>query len=186
VTSVQWCKLEKEIVASGSFDGTIKLWNAIDGILRHSFGGHQGKIFSISLSNMSNFIASACDNGKIGIWDFNSIMKKSHITRTSPDSVENEEIKKEYTNSRPPYRGINQQDNSKEVDEEYLDYILEGHYGDTTTVSWHPHHLILASGSKDKSVRLWDAIQDQIVLHQVTTYNDQITDSRRSSSTTQV
>lgn len=35
-------------------------------------------------------------------------------------------------------------------------HTLEGHLGGISTITWNPDSTVLASGSDDKSIRLWD------------------------------
>lgn len=37
-----------------------------------------------------------------------------------------------------------------------LVYNLEGHLAGISTITWNPDSTVLASGSDDKSIRLWD------------------------------
>jgi polyadenylation factor subunit 2 len=34
--------------------------------------------------------------------------------------------------------------------------VLEGHQSDIKCVDWHPYRSLIASGSRDTTVRLWD------------------------------
>ncbi|WP_425475829.1 WD40 repeat domain-containing protein [Fischerella sp. JS2] len=56
------------ILASGSYDNTIKLWNGENWQLIQTLTGHTNGVNSIAFSPNSRIIASASDDKTIKIW----------------------------------------------------------------------------------------------------------------------
>lgn len=52
------------------------------------------------------------------------------------------------------------------------DCTLQGHQSDVKCVDWHPYRGLIASGSRDTSVRLWDAKQGMQVRCVVVLYHE--------------
>jgi WD40 repeat protein len=54
-------------LASGSSDGTIKLWDVAHGTLSQTLTGHSGSVFSVAFSPDGKSLASGCSDG-IELW----------------------------------------------------------------------------------------------------------------------
>jgi U3 small nucleolar RNA-associated protein 13 len=65
------------LVATGSADSTIKVWDVDRGHATHSFKGHSGVISALAFFNSKKgknriLLASASDDCKVRVWDLNS------------------------------------------------------------------------------------------------------------------
>jgi WD domain, G-beta repeat len=58
-----------QLLASGSSDGKIKLWNLETGTLVRSLTGHQGAVQALAISPDGRQLISASQDAKLGIWD---------------------------------------------------------------------------------------------------------------------
>lgn len=57
-------------VASGSYDGTVRIWDAETGdVVAGPFTGHTHVINSVTISQDGKFIASGSDDKTVRIWD---------------------------------------------------------------------------------------------------------------------
>jgi parallel beta-helix repeat protein len=64
-TCIQW----DELLASGSFDNTIKVWEVATGNVRSTLTGHNGPVYSVAFSPDGKFLASGSDDKTIKLWD---------------------------------------------------------------------------------------------------------------------
>ena len=60
------------ILASGSYDDTIRLWNVDTGELRRILEGHTDNVQHVAFSPTGLILASASDDGTIRLWDINT------------------------------------------------------------------------------------------------------------------
>jgi WD40 repeat protein len=57
-----------KILASGSKDQTVRLWD-LAGNLRHTLKGHQGEVGCVAFHRQGNMLASGADDGNVRLWD---------------------------------------------------------------------------------------------------------------------
>src|SRR6266849_4535677 len=60
---------DRQLLASGSQDTTLKIWNLHTGELLHTFKGYSGTVYSIAISPDGKTIISGNADGTIKIWD---------------------------------------------------------------------------------------------------------------------
>jgi WD40 repeat protein len=65
------------MLASGSEDQTVRVWEVSTGICLTILQGHVGRIRSVVFHPHDNFLASSSDDGTIKFWDMytNTVMK---------------------------------------------------------------------------------------------------------------
>ncbi|MBD2544930.1 serine/threonine-protein kinase [Planktothricoides raciborskii] len=150
-------------IASGSFDGTIKIWNLKTGELMQTLTGHSdaGEIVSsIAISPDGKILVSSTNSygGNIKIWDLSSGLLLAtlnaqqvgvSVVAISPDS--------QFLASGG-YDGTIQLWNLA-LGEEIGTF--SGHLGRVFSVAFSPNGQVLASGAEDGSVHLWNLNQIQ-------------------------
>jgi WD40 repeat protein len=68
VRSVAWA-LDGLVLASGSHDETIRLWDGQSGQLLHALEGHEDAVYSVAWSPDGRVLASGSDDNTIRLWD---------------------------------------------------------------------------------------------------------------------
>ena len=59
---------DEQLIVSGSWDTTIKLWGVANGDLLKSFDGHTESVYSVAFSRDGQYIASGLRDNTIKVW----------------------------------------------------------------------------------------------------------------------
>lgn len=114
-------------LASASMDKTIKLWSRT-GVLLETLEGHTQRVASVSFSPDGQLLASGSYDKTVKVWS----LKEDSIDRILPCA------------SAPLFPCS-----------PTVLFALEGHQDSVMSVSFSPDSEMIASGSKDKTVKLW-------------------------------
>lgn len=140
------------VLASGSWDGTIKLWDTFTWKELRTLEGYlSGVPVSISFSSDGRFVAATGQNDTVIVWEVTSGAQKVAIRHSGALTVafalggtklvtggENGAVKVWDTS------------NGAEL------FALKGHTGDVLSLGLNARGDILATGGADKTIKLWD------------------------------
>src|SRR5262247_1313105 len=160
VTSVAFSPDGKRL-ATGSFDRTVKLWDADTGQELLTLKGHSDRVSSVAFSPDGKRLATGSGDQTVKLWDAANgqalLTLKGHSEAVwsvafSPDG------KRLATGS---------QDHTVKLwdagaDQDLL--TLKGHSNSVVSVAFSPDGKWLATGSEDRKVKLWDAGTGQELL----------------------
>ncbi len=141
------------MLASASWDKTIRLWNVKTGRLLHTLTGHTNDIMSVAFSPDGQTLASASWDATIRLWNPNNGQLKRTLTEHaggvasvafSPDG--------NTLASGSADRTIRLWNTTTWK----LTRTLTGHTDVVETVAFSPDSNTLASGSRDQTIRLWN------------------------------
>ncbi len=142
-----------KILASGSWDNTVRLWDVATREEITSLTGHTGPVYSIAISHDGKMLASGSYDRTIRLWDLDTHMNITMLTghkdaistlAFSPDG--------KMLASGSYDRTIQLWD----VDTKTSIKTLTEHKGRVTSVVFSLDGKILASGSWDNTFRFWD------------------------------
>jgi WD40 repeat protein len=139
-------------VASGSDDGTVKVWEASSGRLVADCTGHTGGVRSVAYSPDGGHVASGSDDGTVKVWESSSGRLVADCTghtlgvtsvAYSPDGR---------------HVASGSHDGTVKVWEPSSGRLVAdctGHTGEVMSVAYSPDGRYVAAGSDDRTVRLW-------------------------------
>ena len=141
-------------VASGSFDKTVKLWDAQTGALKRTLTGHTNWVYSVAFSPDGKTLASGSNDNTAKLWDAQTGALKRTLT--------GHEWRVNSVAFSPDGKTLASGSWDKTVklwdaQTGALKRTITGHGGDVRSVIFSPDGKTLASGSFDKTVKLWDA-----------------------------
>jgi len=148
-------------LASASYDGTVKVWDAATGQVTHTLKGHTGPVTSVAFSPDGSRLASASFDQTVKVWDAatgqETLTLKGHAGTVasvafSPDGTR--------IASASPDKAVKVWDAATGQEK----FTLKGHAGAVTRVVFSRDGTRLASASKDGTVKVWDAATGQETL----------------------
>ena len=72
-----------KILASASFDRTVRVWDADSGTIKNTLQGHTHEVLSVAFAPDGKILASASEDGTILLWDMSP-----YITPSIPTAIE--------------------------------------------------------------------------------------------------
>ena len=147
-------------LASGSWDDTIKLWDARSGELLHTLEGHDGGVTSVAFAPDGSTLASGSWDDTIKLWDARS----GELLRT----LKEHDSHVESVAFAPDGSTLASGSSDKTIKlwdahSGTLLQTLEGHTGSVRKVAFAPNGNALTSESFDGTIRLWDARSGELL-----------------------
>ncbi|KAM0175389.1 hypothetical protein ACHAPC_009632 [Botrytis cinerea] len=145
---------DSRLLASGSGDHTIKIWDAATGTLQQTLEGHSDWVRSIAFSADSKLLASGSRDHTIKIWDA--------ATGTLQQTLEGHS---DWVNSitfsaDSKLLASGSGDHTVKIWDATtgtLQQTLEGHNDWVRSIAFSADSKLLASGSRDHTIKIWDA-----------------------------
>jgi WD40 repeat protein len=166
---------DDDMLACGSKDGTVRIWDIQTSVLVQSFAGHGGRIFSVVFSPCGNMIVSGSDDNTIRIWDISIGCKCALTGHTESVSA----VCWSGTGDRVISGSWDASVRVWDVSRQTCLMVLRGHTREVTAVAFSLDSALVASGSLNGTVRVYDARSGH-VLQRIST--DRMIDSVQFST----
>ncbi len=153
VTSIAWDHESKRL-ASGSWDNTVRLWEALSGKALRVLQGHTGSVKSVAWDYESKRLASGSWDNTVRLWEASSgkalrvLQGHTHVVSSV---AWDHESKRLASGSDDKTVRLWEASSGKAL------RVLQGHADSVSSVAWDHESKRLASGSYDNTVRLWEA-----------------------------
>ena len=155
VTSLAF-KPNSYLLASASYDKTIRIWDVSDNTnLRHvrTLQGHTMSVKSVAWSPDGSTLASGSSDGTVRLWNpnngINFAVLRGHTQQIDPVAW--------HPDGRILASGsLDRTIRLWDPDTHSTRRVLRGHTGAVVTLAFHPNGQTLASGSSDGTIRLWN------------------------------
>ncbi|NET59627.1 MAG: hypothetical protein F6K47_26805 [Symploca sp. SIO2E6] len=160
-------------LASGSGDKTIKLWQVSTGKEQQSLE-HLFDVFSVAFSPNGTILASGSWDYIIRLWDvrtgqqictFDKHLFDVFSVAFSPDGKILASGSEENTIKLWDITSLGKEGNREQGIGNREQKTLTGHTNSVNAVVFSPNGQILASGSKDKTIHLWDVSTGELLYH---------------------
>ena len=148
------------LVASGSLDGTVRLWDTTTGATRYTLQGHTAVVRGVALSGDGRLVASCGDDSTVKLWDAESGQLLASLQGHS-GGVWGVALSR--GGRLVASGGADGIVRLWESGSGQLLAALQGHSGLVITVALSGDGRLLASGANDGTVRLWEAGSGQIL-----------------------
>lgn len=146
---------DSRYVATGSFDKSVKIWDAATGKQFRAFAGpqgHTGLVLTLAVSGDGKTLATGSVDNTARIWDFPNdaplraidLPAEGLAVALSADGTKAAAALKDGT-----VKVFNQAD-GKEL------YVLKGHAGPVTQIALTPNNTLLVTTGADRTIRFWN------------------------------
>jgi len=153
VTSVVFSP-DGSMIASGSEDGSIKLWDTQNGVLLRTIKDHNSDVTSVAFSPDGNMIASGDDSRTVKLWD----TKSGILLRTTKVSMFGGVTNKRVDSVvfSPDGSMIASENTNIKLWNTKSGALLHTFKGYNSSVSFSPDGSMIASGGYDDTIKLWN------------------------------
>lgn len=152
---------DSKLIASGSRDKTVQVWDALSGSHATTYRGHSGAIAALAWSPDVQAIASGSWDQTVQIWNpLNGTHQLTYgghsadVTTVawSPDGV---------------LLASGSEDQTIQIWNAHAGTLMQKYRGHTeavTVAAWSPDGKYIASGSKDTTVQIWEAASGKLLI----------------------
>ncbi|KAH8723832.1 hypothetical protein GQ44DRAFT_773708 [Phaeosphaeriaceae sp. PMI808] len=142
------------LVASASYDSTVRLWDPATGALCHTLKGHSDAVMSVAFSPDGGLVASASNDSTVRLWD-SATGALCHTLKGHSSAVMSVAFSPNggLVASASYDCTVRLWDSATGA----LCHTLKGHSDAVRSVAFSPDGGLVASASQDSTVRLWDS-----------------------------
>jgi WD40 repeat protein/tRNA A-37 threonylcarbamoyl transferase component Bud32 len=148
------------MLASGSGDKSVKIWNLQTGEVVRTLEGHSDWVWSVAFSPDSQILASSSRDKRIILWDI-ATGKKIRTLQGHTDGVPSIAISRDgkalVSGSRDNTIKIWELQTGQQVK------TLKGHIDSINSVAISPDNTTIVSGGSDKTVKLWNPVTGEVI-----------------------
>jgi len=148
--------VDGQFALSGSWDGTLRLWDLNTGLTTRRFVGHSKDVLSVAFSADNRQIVSGSRDRNINLWNTLGQLKYSIVEDGHSEWVSCVRFSPNLQTPLIVSAGWDKLVKVWNLNQCKLRTTLEGHTGYVNTVTVSPDGSLCASGGKDGTAMLWD------------------------------
>jgi serine/threonine protein kinase len=146
-----------QLLASGSADQKVRIWNTENWSLVYTFDGHHQSVTSLGFLPNSEILVSTGADRSIRFWDTTKKQLIKVMNDVHQGTIHQLAVSHRYIASASADHLIKLQDLQTSQSQ-----ILTGHRDTVLAVAISPNHQWLASGSIDRTIRIWHLPSGQL------------------------
>jgi len=153
-----WFNPEQDRVLSGGYDATIKSWSLSNERCEASLRGHGGWVRSLDVMRSGSIVVSGCSDGTLKIWNLESLQclhttqSPHNDARHSVECLTAIDEQRTFISCHSGLRHLLRWD----IETSQHTESFEGHEADVYAVHADGPSALLVSGSKDRTIKVWD------------------------------
>jgi WD40 repeat protein len=141
-----------KILASGSRDNTIKLWDVKTGQELSTLTGHGNSVFSVAINPQGNILASGSKDRTIKLWD----LQTNQVIRTWRHKDAVRSVVFSHDGSILASGSYDGTIKLWEVKSGRLLNTIDAHKDGVLTIAFTPDDQVIASGGREDLIKLWE------------------------------
>ncbi|EKU98531.1 WD40 repeat-containing protein [Leptolyngbya sp. PCC 7375] len=150
-----------DMLASGSFDQTVRLWSPRTDASLKVLQGYRNDLQALAWHPKEALLASGGHDCQVRLWDMHT---GRCIATLSGHGRPVWAVAWSHDGHKLASSGDDQTIHLWNVETTQSDGVLQGHQGSIWGLDWHPTRNLLASASHDQTVRLWDVETGRCLL----------------------
>lgn len=155
-----------QILVSGSYDNTIKLWDLPTGKSVYTLVGHSSTVHSVAISYDKKTVVSGSDDGTIKVWNTSTgqlirTVKDSASERNTATKVQSVSISKD--GQKFVSGGDDRTVKIWQLETGKLVQTLHGHSHKVEVVAIAPDNQTIVSGSDDGTIKIWQLETGELI-----------------------
>ncbi|ETV76106.1 hypothetical protein, variant 1 [Aphanomyces astaci] len=170
VTTLEW-NMDGSILATGCYDGHMRLWSGTSGALLQDMAHHTGPVFAVRWNPSSRVVLSASLDSTVSLWDIQASSKLAQMTLHDGASILDAAWKDDATfatcSADTTIRLTNVDDAAGPC------VTWKGHTDEINAIHWNPPATVLASCSDDTTVKLWK-VTDATCVYDLTDHTKEV------------
>lgn len=151
---------DSTVLATGSYDGDIRVWDTATGKQLHQLDGHNGAVFDLAFRPNSSLLGSASGDRTVKLWDTKS---GERLTTFTEPTKEVYALAFSANGKRLAAAGIESRIRIWSIGEKIRDgtspllYSRYGHEGAIIRLAYSADGTLLLSAAEDRTVKIWEA-----------------------------
>jgi len=153
-----WFDQDQDRLLSGGYDATVKLWSLSNERVEATLRGHEGWVRSLAVMQAGRTVVSGSSDGILKIWNLDSLQCLHTTTAPNGDPRHSTECLASADERRMLVSGHSGMRHLLHWDIETSQHTesFVGHEGDVYALHAHGPSSLLISGSKDRTIKVWD------------------------------
>lgn len=160
VQAVAWCPLDRRRLVSGSWDGTVRIWNVVTGNCEMVLEGHTSTVWSVAVFHDGMRVISGSLDKTVRVFDAKSA-ECLMILEEHDDSVFSVACSCDgsliASGSRDKTIHVHDSNTGELIN------VLTGHAGWIYSINFSHEGQRLVSGATDNTVRIWNSIEGDCI-----------------------